>query len=197
MDGPCIPIFAYAASPQKLVCNILRISKVMGGLLTPPTNTAINLTFLRSFFCLLKFPHHTIPYFVMSSEMIEFGTLSLQTNTKCYSYYPIHNIGHVNMQNKKTHHTVHLYDILLNTITSFPSPALNSTIRIPTSTLLVGNIPNGYNRTCPLLRLLVRQQARVPVGQQVRQSGTFPTGRAQTALTIIRYQPSYSLPLFP
>ena len=59
----------------------------------------------------------------------------------------------------------------------------------------VGNIPNGYNRTCPLLRLLVRQQARVPVGQQVRQSGTFPTGRAQTALTIIRYQPSYSLPL--
>ena len=133
MDGPCIPIFAYAASPQKLVCNILRISKVMGGLLTPPTNTAINLTFLRSFFCLLKFPHHTIPYFVMSSEMIEFGTLSLQTNTKCYSYYPIHNIGHVNMQNKKTHHTVHLYDILLNTITSFPSPALNSTIRIPTS----------------------------------------------------------------
>ena len=57
----------------------------------------------------------------------------------------------------------------------------------------VGNIPNGYNRTCPLPRLLVRQQARVPV----RQSGTFPTGRAQTALTIIRYQPSYSLPLLP
>ena len=27
----------------------------------------------------------------------------------------------------------------------------------------VGNIPNGYNCTCPLPRLLVRQQARVPV----------------------------------
>ena len=61
----------------------------------------------------------------------------------------------------------------------------------------VGNIPNGYNRTCPLPRLLVRQQARVPVEQQLRQSGTFPTGRAQTALSIFRYQPSYSLPRVP
>ena len=59
----------------------------------------------------------------------------------------------------------------------------------------VGNIPNGYNRTCPLTRLLVQQQARVPVGQQVRRSGTFPTGRAQTALTLVHYQPSYLIPL--
>ena len=70
-------------------------------------------------------------------------------------------------------------------------------VRVSGAAADVGNIPNGYNRTCPLPRLLVRQQARVPVGQQVRQSGTFPTGRAQTALTIIRYQPSYSLPLLP
>ena len=59
----------------------------------------------------------------------------------------------------------------------------------------VGNIPYGYNCTCPLPRLLVRQQAQVPVGQQVRQSGTFPTGRAQTALTLVHYQPSYLIPL--
>ena len=59
----------------------------------------------------------------------------------------------------------------------------------------VGNTPNGYNRTCPLPHLLVRQQARVPVGQQVRQSGTFPTGRAQTALTLVHYYPSYLIPL--
>ena len=59
----------------------------------------------------------------------------------------------------------------------------------------VGNTPNGYNRTCPLPRLLVRQQARVPFGQQERQSGTFPMDRAQTALTFVTYHPSYLIPL--
>ena len=53
----------------------------------------------------------------------------------------------------------------------------------------VGNIPNGYNRTCPLPRLLVRQQTRVPVGRQVRQSGLFPVSRAQTAPSMVRNQP--------
>ena len=43
------------------------------------------------------------------------------------------------------------------------------------TTTPVGNIPNGYNRTCPLPRLLVQQQAQVPVGQQEPQSGPFPT----------------------
>ena len=58
-----------------------------------------------------------------------------------------------------------------------------------------GNIPNGYNCTCPLPRLLVQQQARVPVGQQVWQSGIFLMDRAKTALTFLTYHPSYLISL--
>ena len=61
----------------------------------------------------------------------------------------------------------------------------------------VGNISNGYNWTCLLLRLLGRQQTRVPLEQQKRQSRTFPKDRSQTALIFVSYHPNYLIPLLP
>ena len=60
------------------------------------------------------------------------GTLHLQKKTKLYSYYPININVHVNTQSENILHTLHLHDIPLDAIFTFPSQALSSTTRIAT-----------------------------------------------------------------